>query len=307
MGFVNRFLKFTVAQGSLLLVLATPISAAVSDLYLDDCLQRAKDQQLSSVNLQGECPQLFVNLQTIGVLDAIDPPIVEDVAVLQLMALATMLQQNDVNWVLDDQGLNDLLKGIRVFEKKDQSMEWWDRFLDWLKSKKPEKYEAEFQWLIKMINALMPSEQTLKIFTKVMIYCLIAISLGIIVWEIYLAGAFSRFGFQRKTNDAAKPVSTVTDQSGLVLAEVSQLSPSEQVSALLNYAITGLIDQQQLPEDRSLTNQEMSKYLQQKDAPAKHIFSQLVQQSEPVIYGNLQPGSVIVDQCWEMAELIHAD
>ena len=307
MEFANRLLKAGAVQGLFLLVLATPLSADIFFPNSENCLQRAREQQGSSINLQIDCPRLFAGLKEKNLLTTIEPPIAEEITVLQLTALNSMLQQRDDIWALDSQGLEGLLAEIRIQVKKKPSEEWWNRFLAWLKSLKPEQYEVEFKWLVDILNALLPSEQMIKLFTTVMIYSLIAISLGIIVWEFYLTGAFSRFGFRRRANATGHPVPTVTVRSSLGLQEISRLAPVAQVAALLNYVIARLTEQKQLPEDPSLTNLELTHYLQQQDAPKKTAFSQLVRQSEPVLYGNKQPCAAILRKCWQNAELICSD
>lgn len=285
-----------------LFLLLSPVLAA--DTEIQQCYKQAEQVNTLQLNLKKACPGVFRLLRQSGLTTALETPLPDDITLRQLKFLQTSTHTPNNLWALDKSVLDELLAGILVDQHDDDQSTWWTQFLNWLNSFKPEKYESEFGWLIKFLEAITPSEQVARIIMYTVFGITILLAAGLVIWELYVNGVFSRRKGNRPhlSNQKVKPV--VESRQRLSAMEIQQLAPEMQMVALYNNAISCLIEQAQLPGNPALTNFELQAYLHKHKSLAQTAFASLVANVEPVLYGELAPSKNSLECCWHNSQQI---
>lgn len=295
-------------QGSLCLLfilisLISPVLAA--DTEIQECYQKAQQENRQLVNLKEQCPRVYHSLQKRGVTPALDASLPDNITLAQLKFLHTSALVPVNSRTLDESGLDRLLAGILIDQQHDDQSTWWKQFLEWLNSFKPEKYESEFGWLMKFLEAITPSEQVARIIMYIVFGITLLSAIGMVIWELYMNGVFSRQkgNYSKLGNQKVMPV--VESKRRLSVEEIQQLAPEMQVVALYNNVISYLIEQAQLPGNPALTNFELQASLRKHKSLAQTAFASLVANVEPVLYGGkLTPTKNSLECCWNSAQQI---
>lgn len=287
-------------SGSIFCSYASNLKASV--VSITDCPDNSQSQQ--SIELETQCPKFYQKLAENGVMATLQAPFPKQLSVTQLQMLQTATNLTDEVEVLDESGLNTLLASIYVEKNEDKTVDWWKQFLSWLNGFKPEKYETEFNWLIKFLEAITPSEQTASIMMYTSFGLIILLTIGLVLWELYLSGVFDRKRrrYKKHRQTTVKPIDSATNQ--LSFAEIKQLAPAIQSIALLKSVINQLMDKEILPNNSALTNLEFRQCLQSSHSSNYQSFSQLLDIVEPVLYGDEIPSEQEIVQCWQHAEQI---
>lgn len=277
------------------------VHGQTADLTGTDCSGNTHSQQ---IQVKNDCPKFYQALKKNGLVTSLEAPLPKQLSLTQLQMLQKAIIQTNKFEPLDESGLNALLAKIYIEKSDDQTIDWWKQFLSWLNGFKPEKFETEYNWLVKFLEAIIPSEQTARFIMYATFGLIILLAIGLVLWELYLSGIFYRKKHHHKKNieTAFKPVNP--KKKHLSFAEIKQLAPSLQSVALLKSVISQLMDTEFLPKNSALTNLELKQFLQTTRSSNSQPFSQLLNLVEPVIYGNEKPSEQAIKQCWLHAEKI---
>ena len=259
------------------------LSAQAKADPLQACLNFARQQNNSKLHLQKDCPALFKELKNQGLLAAFEPSLLDEVNLAQLEFLADSHHSLRESASIRQAGLDQLLATILITESKDNEAKWWQAFLNWLDSLKTGDHEVEYQWLLRFMEKIKPSEQTVRIFIYSSIALLAASAVWIVVSELYVAGFFA-FGrsSMRQPLIRQRPVQKQTIPTPL--QHLSELAPHRQIAVLLEQVIDALVERKIIPHDLSLTHRQIVRYIgEQNGDPA---FAHLVYAAEPILYGN---------------------
>jgi hypothetical protein len=241
-----------------------------------------------------------------GLLQTLQPAPGDRLSRQQLQQLVILTMHPEKVKMFDYSQLDALIADILIATEEDQSKAWWNSFLSWLKSFKSEQYENEFQWLVKFLESMSLSEQAVNFILYSLLILLTLTALGLVVYECYITGVFFRSGRKRRVTQVVA-MSGEISAANKALKEIKMLDSSAQMAALFAYVIRSLTFQGNLPEDDSMTNQELSTYMQRHGAHYKNNFAQLVSIVDPVVYGNIVPTPDSLWTCWQQTERILAD
>lgn len=274
----------------LLCCLATSVQA--QDESLQACLNLARQHAEQGVDIQKDCPSLFKDLQNWNLLTSFEPPLTANTGIAQLELLADSLHSKRGLEFIRQYGLDRLLADILTVETGDPESGWWQAILKWLDGIKPADHEAQYQWLKRWLEALMPSEQAAQIFIYASIALLLALSVWLVISELYQAGFFFKFSGRRK-------LATHSDSYQQALTfpahpPFNELTPQGQIGALLAQLINALVQHNQIPADPSLTHRQLVNHFQKRLGQRESVFSRLVYESEPLLYGQRVIGPDLV-------------
>ncbi len=282
--------------------LISPVLAGDAEMQLCYQLAEQEDQQL--VNLNEQCPKVYQSLRQSGLTPALEAPLPDNVSLAQLNFLQSSMRTSSNSRAIDISGLDELLASILIDHQDDDQSTWWKQFMEWLNSFKPEKYESEFGWLMKFLEAITPSEQVARIIMYVVFGITLLLAVGMVIWELYINGVFSRRKGNRRSLANQTVIPDVESRPSLTVTEIQKLAPGMQVVALYNNVISCLIERAQLPGDPALTNFELQAYLRKHKSLAQTAFASLVVNVEPVLYGKLTPTKNSLECCWNNAQQI---
>ncbi len=269
-----------------------------------DCLFSALDQQQNQELMQLECPEFFHRLLEKDLIDTMASDLPEQFSRSQLQYLIASMQTTDNRTVLDRTGLDNLLAEIYVEHQQDETNSLWQQFLGWLKHFKPENHEAEFTWLVHFLDSITPSEYTARIMMYGAFALIIILTIVLVFKELSIAGMFSRKKTEKKTNGQVFDNKIANIEKPLSIEEIRQLEPRKQLPGLFKTVIDHLVKQGDLPENKILTNQELKQKLCQHESSSDKIFTLLLDEVEPVLYGGVQPSEQILKRSWQYAEKI---
>lgn len=257
------------------------------------CLNLSKQRDNQQVHLKKDCPALYKELDSQGLLKVAEPPLLDKVSLAQLQFIADARQIRGAEAIRQD-GLEQLLAGILTAEKTDPQAEWWQAFLKWLDSLQTGDYEQEYQWLLRLFKAIKPSEQTVLIFIYGAMATLVLSALWLVLSELYAAGFFAG----RKDRRRASPKKS-SGQHSLTLSspnrqDLDGLSEALQLAALLEQAIAVLVERNAIPSDASLTHRQILRSIRQQATGLAPLFAGLISVAEPILYGDhpVEPGTL---------------
>lgn len=250
---------------------------------LPDCLAVAMRHPQEPIDVSKNCPALFGQWQAQQLPGVFESGQATQMTVPQLEFLAaSQLYRRTVPQV-QTQELNQLLAGILKPEPEDDKFKWWHAFLNWLDSLKSGHYEAEYQWLSHLLQAITPSEQTIAYFFYGIIALLIIVSIALLLHELWLAEFFQKWrGGQRRRPIQAHPPQAMGVMSPRPV-NLDGLSATAQIAALLERVLDKLAGCGMIPNDASLTYRQQLNHFK---ANARHpSLAYLVQTAEPILYG----------------------
>lgn len=206
---------------------------------------------------------------------------------------------------LDESELDALLEEIKEKREPSSWTQWWNSMLNWLESLNMEHYDGELAWLQDFFQAITPSARTARILLYLVLAATCLAAGVLIVHELYLSGALSRRGTDRR-GQSLNPKSSRSDNTGKTPWNMTGLPPKKQVAFLLQAAIEVLEQRGEIPSNPALTNDEIRLYLSRKQALAAVPFSVLIELAEPVLYGEIEPSRDMLLHCRLQTEHIWA-
>lgn len=219
-----------------------------------------------------------VNLLPLAVLGALLP--VQSFAAQQqndtaLMGLSVMRSKP-----INSEGLAELLANVtRITPDADKPWDVLKAVLAWLKSLNPEQYEAHYQWLKQLWQALTPSAAITELLVKGLIVLLVIAVVIAIGWISRQAGWWHKRVVTRPSR-VTLPSFYATE---LITTDINTLTPKQHIYCLLMQYRQALIKQCLLPNNNALTHRELLRLLTQ--PTLRRHFKDLLDVSEPILYG----------------------
>lgn len=272
------------------------VAAATLESMAKDCLASLPSKPQSSVSLQTHCPTFYARLKQLELL----PVVTEQSPFLQqyyIEYLANLLQSSERQRILNFAELDHLLHEIMIPEPQDQTDDFFNAFLEWLKSFHSEEHEQKFKRLLDFFESLSLSYHAMTIVVYALLFLTVLAGVSLIVYECYKAGLFN--ASKRQLAKESFTAMQKQRQQQLTISDIQRLGPDAQVVALLNHVIAVLIARRLLPNDSSLSNQELLQCLQQ---PLNSEFSALVVAADFVLFAGSEPTPDQLQHCWRSAE-----
>lgn len=278
-------------RGLALLLCCLALSAQAKVDPWQTCLNLSKQRDSQQVHFKKDCPALYKELDSQGLLKVAEPPLLDKVSLAQLQFIAASRQLRGADAIRQD-GLEQLLAGILTAEKSDPQAEGWQAFLKWLDSLQTGDYEQEYQWLLRLFKAIKPSEQAVLIFIYGSMAMLVLSALWLVLSELYAAGFFAAGKNGRRVLPGKSPGQHRLKLSSPNRQDLDGLSEALQLAALLEQAIAVLVERNAIPSDASLTHQQMLRSIRQQASSLAPLFARLISVAEPILYGDrpVQPG-----------------
>lgn len=183
----------------------------------------------------------------------------------------------------------------KVYQEKPKPHEGvWSRVWNWLKQYLPTLDKEQSEKLEKFLNSISLSEQN----GKIIFYSSSALILIIAIWIVFREWRYyRRAGGTRRLQRADETVFGSTfDSKTISLNKIPAIPLKYRASALLHWAIDYCIGRGELPSNQSLTSREMQRILASENSAHSEFFSDLVGQSEKVVYGNAEPDENELDR-----------
>ncbi|KJV06413.1 hypothetical protein VZ94_11375 [Methylocucumis oryzae] len=181
---------------------------------------------------------------------------------------------------LNSEGLAELLASVTTINSDaDKPWDALKALLAWLKSLNPEHYEAHYQWLKWLWQALTPSAEMKTLIVNGLIVLLVLAVVITIGWLSRQAGWWHKRVVTRPSR-ITLPSIYATE---LITADINTLTPKQHIYCLLMQYRQALIRQYHLPNNNALTHRELLRLLTQPTL-SRH-FKDLLDVSEPILYG----------------------
>lgn len=300
-----------VAMALLVLSFLSPDKTIASTLAekLDQCIASLYTSEYAAegnklFNLGQRCPALD-GLYTKLSLAHLDPPLGEKISLNQLLdikhALESMGWQTIPRGNLDFAGLDSLLKDTLespdpTDKEKGEPGLWeqftiwlndqWKQFTGWLKEKlNPEQDSGVYNKLLEWLSTDLP-DWVAEFFLKGSILLLLLMALLFIVNELRvasLANAFHRATSRFKHKSQLKAM--LREKRMPTWSDIGNMPPSQQVIALLHYALSFLTKRHILLEQPSKTNLEYLEILKETAPHYATPFAELVKWADVSLYG----------------------
>lgn len=193
---------------------------------------------------------------------------------------------------LDTQGVAAALKSIEDDLQASQ-VTWWDRLLDWLRSRfRPEEKESG-GWLYQWLDELASHQTAMRIIGYTLFGLVVLAALWIVINELMAAGVFGE-RWQRRLRS---PVTGAGDPSHpLSLADVEAGDPFNRPSLLLLLLINTLAKSHDRVVDASVTHRELASRVALDDHAQRSTFARLLGCAERVRYAATLPPRAEVDE-----------
>lgn len=180
----------------------------------------------------------------------------------------------------------------------------WSRIWNWIKQYLPTLDKEQSEKLDKFLNSLSLSERN----GKIIFYSSSALILIVALWIVYREwNYYRRAGSSRKSRHIdVSGVGSVLDAKEVSLVQIPKLPAKYRTPALLRWAIDFCIGRGELPPNQSLTSREMQRILVRNNSIHSRFFSDLVGESEKVVYGNAEPDESEIERLLASAEKLSA-
>lgn len=267
-----------------LLVLGWAASAQAAGNGVQDCITTIANRPGQEAIKTKDCPDLLLQLQSDS-WPLTEPELDEEITPAQLRFLQRARLVDTGALSLDREDLAQLLNEVQQPDTRDEHGQWWKAINAWLDQLKSGDYEAEYQWLRSLLEAITPSESIARVLLYGSLALLVSMSLGLVGVELYHAGWLTRFsGAHRAKRKAAQdqphtPAGALPDDADLL-----PLPPRRQLAALLDAVIDALTARQLIPADTTLTHRQLLRAAADRSMPVL-VFQRLVETAEPVLYG----------------------
>lgn len=272
-----------------LLVLGWAASAQAAGDGVQDCITTIANRPVQEAIKTKDCPDLLLQLQS-NSWPLTEPELDEEITPAQLRFLQRARLVDTAALSLDREDLAQLLNEVQQPDARDEHGQWWKAINAWLDQLKSGDYEAEYQWLRTLLEAITPSETVARVLLYGSLALLVLTSLGLVGVELYHAGWLTRFSSARQAKRKAAHDKPCTRSGALPDdADVSPFPPRKQLAALLDAVIDALTAQKLIPADTTLTHRQLLRTAADRSMPVL-VFQRLVETAEPVLYGRQEAG-----------------
>ena len=155
-----------------------------------------------------------------------------------------------------------------------------EALLSWMKGLGLEQHAESVR---DFVNEYMPARESVQLFFTIVIWLIVFGTVFLVLNEFYRAGMLKlpRFRGQSGGNNASTEPSPVWQWQ-----DILALPLREQISALLQFSIQHLVNENLVPASSSFTNRELISYLEKSDAHKAGLLREQIELTEPVVYGD---------------------
>ena len=155
-----------------------------------------------------------------------------------------------------------------------------EAILSWMKGL---GFEQHAESLKDFANEYMPARESVQLFFTIVIWLIVAGTIFLVVHEFYRAGMLKLPRFHGRPSD--ENASTESKQVWQ-WQDILALPLREQISALLQFSIQHLVNENLVPASSSFTNRELVSYLEKSDTRKAGLLREQIELTEPVVYGD---------------------
>jgi len=180
----------------------------------------------------------------------------------------------------------------------------WDRFVEWIKQYLPKMDQEDIDKFDNFVKSItMP-----KWLNDVVFYGSGALILIAALWILLREWRYyRRVGAYRRAAFAGGEFSgNELGREPVALESLPELPLQRRVPALLYWAINYFETRGDLPRNHSLTNRELLRILFRKKSRNSDYFSDLVGESERIVYGNAEPTEERVEELLQVARQLQS-
>jgi hypothetical protein len=169
-----------------------------------------------------------------------------------------------------------------------------EAILSWMKGL---GLEQQAESIRNFVIEYMPAEEIVQLFFTIVVWLVACATVILVVHEFYRAGMLKLPRFQRLQGESTAAEITPSWQWEAILA----MPLREQISALLQYSIERLVNENLLPASSSFTNRELIVYLEKSDLHKAKILREQIDLTEPVVYGDERVSEQQLVACRKLA------
>jgi hypothetical protein len=169
-----------------------------------------------------------------------------------------------------------------------------DALLSWMRGLGLEQHAESFR---NLAAEYLPAEESVRLFFTLVIWLIISTVVLLVLYEFYRAGILKFPRNQPAVTNEQKSGST----SALSWEAVLSLPIRRQIGALLQYSIERLAAKDLIPASHSLTNHELMACLEKSDARQASLLREQIEQTEPVVYGDMPVSEEQLIRCRAIA------
>jgi hypothetical protein len=292
--------RYLLLLGLLSCALATPIASAAADVAtaevgrrLDRCLSALASgaeplPPYRRLILEEVCPGLEQAVAELPAAGILSQPLDQQTTPNQLHDLRALLSSylNPPASVerFDFAALPELLARTLEVEPT-PPVSWWQRFKDWLAQKLRRSGEPEYRWLTEFLKSLDPPVWLADLILRGSVAVILLLALTVVVNEMRAANLSSWLHRRRRAQRISR-VPAANGAAKLAWKDVADLPASQQPAALLYLVLQELIERGLLPDDQSLTNQEMLARLGAAARTHAAPFAELAAAADAALFGN---------------------
>jgi hypothetical protein len=174
-----------------------------------------------------------------------------------------------------------------------------EALLSWMKALGLEQHAESFR---DFVNEYMPAEESVQLFFTILIWLIVCGTVILVVHEFYRAGMLRLPRFHAQQGEGARAEIKPAWQWEAILA----LPLREQISALLQYSIEHLVNENLVPASSSFTNRELIAYLEKSDSHKAGLLREQIDLTEPVVYGDEDVSEQQLVACRRLARILHS-
>lgn len=183
------------------------------------------------------------------------------------------------NYSLDYSRLDVIIDEIWQPVNEEAPFLLMEAILSWMKRLGLEQHAESFR---DFINEYMPADESVQLFFTIVIWLIVCGTVILVVHEFYRAGMLKLPRLQGRQGDGESTEIKPVWQWEAILA----LPLREQISALLQYSIEHLVNENLVPASTSFTNRELISCLEKSDAHKAGLLREQIDLTEPVVYGD---------------------
>lgn len=309
---LSQFKSALQCPGLLFLCLSFP--GLSSSIELEESIQECIDLRFENntsvlinqeVQLKSYCSNVKNSFNTSFISKFVFPEIGDISSLNQLLDVQSFLQS--ANYIDMNAPPVDKMILTRLVEKNhtqtdDQHKNLWEKFLYWLRSLIVDPDNNNQSWLSEWIDDIhFPSWLGTAIYFS-SIGIVILLALAIVVYEVRQSKRKSKTTPKHITAD----MDTFTPETpGMVVSTIEQIRKLpliRQPPALLQIILGFLMENNELPKKRSLTNREYTQYLELKHNDHSALFNQVAIHADQCVYGLSEPQSTDLEQLFAVTQ-----
>ena len=194
---------------------------------------------------------------------------------------------------LDTTGVTTALDSLEDDLQASQ-VTWWDRLLEWLRSRLRPEAEEPPTWLFKWLDEFSRHQTAVRIIGYTLFGLVVLAAVWIVINEFRAAGVFGARR-QRRSRSAAMLAAAGPTQ-GLTLSDIDGSDPLSRPSLLLALLLAALAKRENRIVGASVTHRELAQRVVLDDSSLRSAFGRLIRCAERVRYAATVPSRSEIDE-----------